>query len=125
MPNPNPNEPTYPYGGGTDNPGDNTALPGGPTNFAQTETGVPALALLFPPINGTPGHSDTVLPAGMQAVPPSGAGFDSDDFQNESDTGGVTRDPDGTIRESGQDEVAGGTETTGGDSPAAFPEPNP
>lgn len=122
-PLPNPNEPNSPYGGGTDNPGDNTALAGG---GVQTETGAPLTAQRPVPIPAVlaQGGVDTVLPAGVQAVPPSGAGFESStDYGNErgADPGG----PDATGREPGQDETAGETETSPGQSPTSFPEPNP
>lgn len=123
--NPNPNSPAFPFGGGTDNPGGDTSHPGGPSNVAATETGAPPAqpVPIYPP--GIPaGHSDTVLPVGMQAVPVTGAGFESGaDYGNEraADTGG----PDATGREPGQDETVGETETSPGQSPAAFPEPTP
>lgn len=137
MTNPNPNEPTFPYSGGTDNPGDDTSHAGGPSNVAATETA--PLTLSGPsmtasidrhpalPVGLAAGGSDTVLPAGMQAVPPSGAGFESGaDYGEErsADTGGVVA-PGGAVRVPGQDETAGETETTPDTSPAAFPEPNP
>jgi hypothetical protein len=126
MANGNPNEPNYPYSGGTDNPGDNTALAGGPSNFASTETGAPVL--IETPVHLPPGlaatGSDTVLPAGVQAVPPSGAGFESGaDYGEERSADSGFVEPDG--RQAGQDETAGATETTSDKSPGAFPEPNP
>lgn len=116
----NPNEPTYPYSGGTDNPGDNTAIAGG---GVQTETGAPVTGVLHPSIVAglAVGGSDYSLPAGMQAVPPSGAGFESA-VDRGVDPGGP--DPI-TGRSPGQDETAGETETTPDLSPSAFPEPNP
>jgi hypothetical protein len=121
----NPNEPTYPYGGGTDNPGDNTALPGGPSNVAAVETGTPPTALIHGAIPPTlpQAQTDTILPAGMQAVPPTGAGWDVDNRGD--DTGSPTIESDGSVHEPGQDETLGESETTSGDAPAAFPEPNP
>ena len=132
MPN-NPNEPNCPYSGGTDNPGDDTSHPGGPTNVAATETapltfGGASLtsvaerhaAIAAPIAQG----SDTVLPSGVQAVPPTAAGFESLVDRGADPLGGV--DPvTGAPREAGQDETAGATETTSGVSPAAIPEPNP
>lgn len=123
MANPNPNEPNSPYGGGTDNPGDDTSKAGG---GVMTETGDPTLVSPVPgyPTGLAAGHSDTVLPPGVQAVPPSGAGFESgaDYGDASSDTGG----PDPTTgRTPGQDETAGETETSPDRSPAAFPEPSP
>jgi len=130
--NPNPNEPNFPYSGGTDNPGDNTSLPGGPSDVAATETAPltlqgPSLTAVAPRTPSLPagiaaGGTDTVLPPGMQAVPLVAAGFESTVDRGRSPGGGV--DPV-TGRQSGQDEVAGATETTSGISPAAFPEPNP
>jgi hypothetical protein len=128
--NPNPNEPNYPYGGGTDNPGDNTAYsnPGGPTDVQAVETGAPPTAVLYPSIMGVVGKgTDTILPPGMQAVPPTGSGFEAaDDTELDTDTGGVTVDPvTGDVRVPGQDETQGEMETTTGVTPTGFPEPNP
>lgn len=132
MANPNPNEPIFPYGGGTDNPGDNTAQAGGPTDVAATETApltmsgasLTASIQRNPPLPvGLPQQgSDTVLPAGMQAVPLVAAGFESEDLFRARDTGGP--DP-ATGRSPGQDETAGEYETSPAQTPAAFPEPNP
>jgi hypothetical protein len=126
--NPNPNEPNYPYGGGSDNPGDNTALPGGPSNVAAVETGTPLTHVLHPaiPLVLAQGGSDTQL-GGLQAVPPSGAAFEApDDTELDTDTGGPTVDPvTGNVRVPGQDETTGETETTSGEAPVAFPEPTP
>jgi hypothetical protein len=122
----NPNEPRYPYGGGTDNPGDNTAIAGGPSSYVATETGTPKTAVIHPRIPTTIAQfqEDTVLPGGTQAVPPTSTSFDVD--APGTDTGGVTVDPaTGSVRVPGQDEVQGEMETTSGVSPAAFPEPNP
>jgi hypothetical protein len=118
----NPNEPNYPYSGGTDNPGDDTSKAGG---GVQTETGAPPTAVLHPPIVAglAGGGTDTLLPPGVEAVPPSGAGFESGaDYGEERSAGGG---PDATGREPGQDEVAGATETSSDQAPASFPEPNP
>jgi hypothetical protein len=112
------NAPAYPYFGGTDNPGDNTALPG---HGVRTETGNLLVGGFlnphFPPFGG----QDTTI----GVVPPSG-GDSGANYGNER-----SADPAGTlivkgaIREPGQDETIGETETSGGISPAAFPEPNP
>jgi hypothetical protein len=128
--NPNPNEPRYPYGGGSDNPGDNTSYtnPGGPTDVQAVETGAPPTAVLHPPIvvGVAQGGTDTILPAGMQAVPPSNVGSLESTIDRGKDTGGVTVDPvTGDVRVPGQDEVQGEMETTTGITPPAFPEPNP
>jgi hypothetical protein len=134
MANPNPNEPNFPYSAGTDNPGDNTAIAGGPSNIAAVETAPLTLsgASLTASVARTPnlppgiaaGGSDTVLPGGMQAVPLVAAGFESAVDRGTAPAGGI--DPvTGAPRESGQDEVAGASETTPGTSPTAFPEPNP
>ena len=139
VPNVNPNEPSFPFGGGSDNPGDNTANPGGPTNLAATETGPPTI---IPHVDGAANAegihpavvstlaqtgTDTPLPAGTQAVPAVGTGFEGNlPLRSADPSGGVTVDPiSGTTRESGQDETVGETETSPGVSPAAFPEPNP
>jgi hypothetical protein len=125
--NPNPNEPSYPYSGGTDNPGDDTSRAGG---GVMVETGIPGAALLHPglPTTIAAGGTDTILPAGAQAVPATGAGWESS-----AEYGGErSADPEGGIdpvtgapREAGQDETQGATETTSGQAPAAFPEPTP
>jgi hypothetical protein len=140
MANPNPNEPNFPYSGGTDNPGDDTSKAGG---GVQTETApltlagswtngsIPSQSLTSSverhvalPVGIAAGGTDTVLPAGVQAVPPSGAGFGSAVDRGVDPEGGV--DPiSGGPRESEQDETQGATETTSGTAPAAFPEPNP
>lgn len=136
MANPNPNEPTFPYSGGTDNPGDDTSKPGGPTNVAATETapittsGASLTASVDRhaplPTGVAQGGTDTVLPAGTQAVPPSSAGFESAIDRGADPSGGVQFDPiSGEVREAGQDETAGETGTTSGQTPGAFPEPNP
>ena len=134
MANPNPNEPNFPYSGGTDNPGDNTALPGGPSNVAATETAPltlsgSSLTVVAPRTPSLPagiaaGGTDTVLPGGMQAVPLVATGLESAIDRGTAPAGGV--DPvTGNPRQHGQDEVAGAYATTSGVSPAAFPEPNP
>lgn len=136
MTNPNPNEPTFPYSGGTDNPGDDTSHAGGPSNVAATETA--PLTLSGPSLTASverhaalpaglaQGGTDTVLPPGVQAVPPSAGGDGGWQGRDRSadPEGGV--DPvTGAPREAGQDETAGASETTSGAAPAAFPEPNP
>lgn len=139
MANPNPNEPNFPYSGGTDNPGDDTSKPGGPTGVASTETAplsksgswtqqTPSASLTasverHPPLPAglAQGGTDTVLPPGVQAVPPAAAGFESLVDRGADPEGGV--DPvSGSPREAGQDETAGATETTSGVTPAAFPQ---
>lgn len=135
MANPNPNEPNYPYSGGTDNPGDDTSQPGGPSNVAATETApldftgssLTASVVRHPPLPaGLPqGGSDTVLPAGVQAVPVSGSAVEWGGRDRSADPEGGVDPLTGAPREAGQDETAGATETTSGVSPAAFPEPNP
>lgn len=130
----NPNSPSYPYSGGTDNPGDDTSIAGGPTSVASVETapfqpvphaaGIASLNGIVPPVvagiaqTGT----DTNL-GGLQAVPPSASGFESLVDRGADPEGGT--DPAGGAREAGQDEVAGATETTSGVTPVAFPEPTP
>ncbi len=138
MANPNPNEPNFPFGGGTDNPGDDTSKAGGPTSVVSVETAplqpVPHATGV---VNAEGGHpalvagiaqtgTDTPLPQGTQAVPPTGTGFESAIDRGADPSGGVQFDPiSGETRVSGQDETLGETETTSGVSPAAFPEPNP
>jgi hypothetical protein len=119
MANPNPNEPTFPYGAGTDNPGDDTSQPG---HGVQTETGAPPTSVVHPRMVGVIAQSgsDYSLPNGVQAVPLVSTDFSSGvDYGNEraTDPGG----PDATGREPGQDETAGETETTPPQSPAGFP----
>lgn len=125
--NPNPNEPNYPYGGGTDNPGDDTSKAGGPVDYASTETGAPPTAVRHPPVVAgvAQAGTDTLLPAGVQAVPPTNDGLEATSDIGADPSGGVTFNADGTVRVAGQDEVAGETETTSGVTPSAFPEPNP
>lgn len=137
MANPNPNEPNFPYSGGTDNPGDNTAIPGGPTDAQAVETaplqpvphvsGVVAGEGIHPGlVAGIPAQgSDTILPAGMQAVGPTAAGLEGAIPGRGADPEGGVDPVTGAPREAGQDETAGATETTSGQSPSAFPEPNP
>lgn len=130
----NPNEPNYPYSGGTDNPGDNTAIAGGPAFAASTETGpldltgksLTASVVRTPPLPAgiAQGGTDTVLPPGVVAVPLTAAGFESAVDRGPDPEGGI--DPvSGAPREAGQDETAGASETTPGTAPPAFPEPNP
>jgi hypothetical protein len=128
---PNPNEPTFPYSGGTDNPGDDTSIPGGPSNVAATETApldtvgasLTASIVRYPPLPVGLAQTGTDTQLGeMQAVPPTGDGWDVENPLTAGDPeGGV----DDTGRVAGQDETAGETETTGLTSPSAFPEPNP
>src|ERR1700757_1329537 len=97
-PNQNPNEPGYPYGGGTDNPGDTRATPGGPSNVAATETAplTTSGASLTASVQRTPPlpagisqqGTDTVLPAGAQAVPPTAAGLEGEVPGRGQDSGG-------------------------------------
>jgi hypothetical protein len=119
--NPNPNEPNFPYGGGTDNPGDNTALAGG---GVQTETGAPPTQVIFPSLShGLAKGSDTVIPVGFHGdVPMTDIGFESTQDADIQES-----DPAGQLgpREAGQDETVGETETTSGVVPTAFPEPQP
>ena len=129
----NPNQPRYPYGGGTDNPSESTAYtnPGGPTNVAATETaplthGNASLASIderFPPVvHGiSQAGTDTTI---VGVVPEVASGVESA-VDIGGDTGGPTVDPiTGRVRVSGQDETVGETETTTGITPTAFPEPN-
>lgn len=135
MTNPNPNEPNYPYGGGTDNPGDNTAIAGGPTDAQATETaplqvGASGPAVRFPPtvVGVSQQGTDTPLAPG-QVVGSAAAGLEGWVPLRSSDPeGGVLVIGTGSgavAREAGQDEVAGATEITSGEAPTAFPEPNP
>lgn len=131
MTNPNPNEPTFPFSGGTDNPGDDTSKPGGPTNVASTETapllpvphvaGVVNAEGIHPPVVAGLSSQGTDTPLGaLQAVPPTGDGFESAVDRGPDPEGGI--DPvTGSPREAGQDETAGATETTSGESPEQFP----
>lgn len=131
MTNPNPNEPTFPFSGGTDNPGDDTSKPGGPTNVASTETapllpvphvaGVVNAEGIHPPVVAGLSSQGTDTPLGaLQAVPPTGDGFESAVDRGPDPEGGI--DPvTGSPREAGQDETAGATETTSGETPGQFP----
>lgn len=130
----NPNQVNYPYGGGTDNPGDDTSKPGGPSNVASTETApltltgasLTASIARHPQVPTTIAQAgtDTILPAGAQAVGLTAAGLESSVDRGADPEGGI--DPvTGSPRQAGQDEVAGATETTSGSAPSAFPEPNP
>ncbi len=144
MANPNPNEPNFPYSGGTDNPGDDTSKAGGPTSVAAVETAplstsgawtngaVPSKSLASSverhaplPVGIAQGGTDTVLPAGVQAVPPAYSSSFGSAVDRGADPEGGTDPLYGTAREAGQDEVEGATETTSGSAPAAFPETNP
>jgi hypothetical protein len=137
----NPNEPNYPYSGGTDNPGDDTSKAGGgvqtetaPLSLAGnwTNSSIPSKSLAASVERHSPlpagiaqGGTDTVLPAGMQAVPPANTGGLESAVDRGPDPEGGTDPIQGTPREAGQDETAGETETTSGAAPLAFPEPNP
>jgi hypothetical protein len=131
--NPNPNEGHYPYGGGTDNPGDDTSIAGGPTDAQATETAplttnsasMTAIVDRHPPVVAGLSQAGTDTNLGnLQAVPPTASGFESLVDRGADPEGGI--DPvTGLPREAGQDETAGATETTSGVSPSAFPEPNP
>jgi hypothetical protein len=127
--NPNPNEPRYPYGGGSDNPGDNTAVAGGPSDFVATETGAPKTAVLHPAIPRTIAQfqEDTVLPGGTLSVPLVAAGLEGWIPGGETDpAGGVSVNPvTGYARVHGQNETQGQMGSVSGMAPPAFPEPNP
>lgn len=106
-------DPTFPINasaaGGTDNPG-NVDKPG---HGVQVETGAPRTSLLTVPGQG----SDNTV-AGT--IPPSGGGGHVDTSADPE--GGVTREPDGTIRESGEGETSGATGGGNlGQSPDHFP----
>lgn len=103
--------------GGTDNPGGDTSHPG---HGVQTETGAPVTG--SPPV---PGQGSDYT--GTGAIPPSGGpGFADDADERSADPeGGVTHEPDGSIREAGEGETQGMTGTESGEAPSAFPEPNP
>lgn len=112
-------DPLYPYLGGNDNPSGRTDH-GNPGGGVLTE---PAGRPLTPtPYFLYGGGTDTVL-GGLAAVPPSGDGFEPADpgAFGEDPSGGVTLEPDGSIRISGENEQAGAEATTSGQSPAAFP----
>jgi hypothetical protein len=102
--------PAFPYFGGTDNPGDNTAIAGGGVRVETGGVTSQALAPTFPLHAG----SDTTI---IGAIPPSGG--DTDSNTRSADPGGMFS------RVAGQDETIGELETSGGVSPSAFPEPNP
>lgn len=119
------NTPNIPYFGGTDNPGDNTALASNSGAVNTEPAGRPTVA--SPPFQKVAGGvplSDTNL-GGLQAVPPAASGFEQDPFLREADTGGPSVRADGSVHEPGQDETIGESETTSGAAPAAFPEPTP
>lgn len=105
--------------GGTDNPSGRTDA-GNPGGGINTEPAgrplTPTAGLVFG------GGTDTAL-GNLAAVPPSGAGFEPADPAafGEDPSGGVTLEPDGTIRISGENEQAGAEATTSGQSPVAFP----
>jgi hypothetical protein len=129
MANPNPNEPNYPYSGGTDNPGDNTAIASSYNASAASETGLLSPrqeGVIYPPFAAPISQSGTDSPLAPNAVIPEVAsGFESGTDRG-ADTGGVYVDPaTGLVREAGQDETAGESETTSDTTPSAFPEPNP
>lgn len=112
------NEPKYPYFGGTDNPGDNTAIAGG---GVKAETCFPLGQQFLNPNFPRFGGQDTTI-----GVVPASGGDSGADYGNER-----SADPAGSlivkgaIREPGQDETIGEEETSPDLSPAAFPEPNP
>lgn len=137
MTNPDPNQPRYPYGGGTDNPSESTAYtnPGGPTGVESTETAplttnglsltasVPRHPGVLPGISASGTDTPTTHPNDVIGLTPASIGESAVD-RGADPEGGV--DPlTGAPREAGQDETAGATETTSGSSPAAFPEPTP
>lgn len=112
------NQPKFPFFGGTDNPGDNTALPG---SGVRAETCWPLGPQYSSPTFPKFGGQDTTI-----GIVPVSGGSAGADYGNER-----SADPAGTFivhgapREPGQDETIGETETSGGISPAAFPEPHP
>lgn len=112
------NEPKFPFFGGTDNPGDNTALPGG---GVKSETCFPLGAQFLGPSFPKFGGQDTTI----GIVPPSGgdSGADYGNERSADPAGEIT--VKGSLRESGQDETIGESEASPDLSPAAFPEPNP
>lgn len=119
-------DPLFPILGGTDNPSGSTAStnPGGGvmTNPAGR---IPTTS---PAFNSTlSGGSDVVLPAGMAAIPTSGAGFEPADLAafGEDPSAGVTHEADGTLHVSGEGETAGAQAVTDERAPSAFPEPTP
>jgi hypothetical protein len=110
------NEPKYPYFGGTDNPGDNTALAGGGVR-AESANFLKQLNPIFPLFGG----QDTTI--GVVPVSGGDAGADYGNERSADPAGEMI--VKGAIREPGQDETLGEEETSGGISPGAFPEPNP
>ncbi len=71
MANPNPNEPNFPYSGGTDNPGDDTSKAGGPSNVASVETSLPSVSAAW-----TNGHVPSQsLAASVERHPPLPVGI--------------------------------------------------
>jgi hypothetical protein len=97
--------------GPTDNPGGTLVAGGG----VATETGRLNTALL--PVKDQ-GSDNTV--AG--AIPSSGGGGASRTNEHSADpSGGVTTEPDGSLRESGESETAGSLGSVSGQSPSAFP----
>lgn len=121
-----PNQPSYPYGGGTDNPGDSTAVASSYNAAAASETGLLSarqLGVTYPPHLAPIAQAGTDTPLALNAnIPIVAAGFESVVDRGADPEGGT--DPiGGTAREAGQDETAGATETTSGASPAAFPQP--
>lgn len=124
----NPNEPNYPYSGGTDNPGDDTSQASAYNASAASETGLLSprqTGVTYPPYAAPISQAGTDVPLAQNAsIPILAAGFESLVDRGQDPDGGT--DPiTGGPRESGQDETAGASETTSGASPAAFPEPNP
>lgn len=110
------NEPNTPYFGGTDNPGDNTALAGRGVNTEPCALGPRQLGVGFSVFGG----QDTTI--GL--VPASGGDSGSDYGNASTDPAGPTLSG-GKLRVPGQDETIGEEETSGGTSPTAFPEPTP
>lgn len=111
------NEPNFPYFGGTDNPGDNTALAGGGVRTETGGLGPKDLSPTFPTFGG----QDTTI-----GIVPASGGDSGADYANErsADPAG-TLTVQGALRESGQDETIGEQEASPDLTPAAFPEPNP
>jgi len=122
---PNPiNEPNYPAGAqgipGTDNPGDDITIPGGPSDVSADETGGPYTQVLYPPVlDGLAKNaSDTTLQPGEEAVQDDDARYSLG--VGTEPAGGVTVDSGG-VRVSGQDEVVNAMATTSGVTPGEFP----
>lgn len=111
------NAPKYPYFGGTDNPGDNTAIAGG---GVKTETSFPLGVKFLSPGFPVFGGQDTTI----GVVPVSGGDSGADYGNASTDPAGPTN-VRGQEHVPGQDETIGEEETSGGVSPPAFPEPNP